>query len=484
MNRWLVVIGAVLVQICLGAIYSWGALVPTFKADRAELALLLQPDVLGIDASRHAEWKSREREIKATIANTTGAAAAAAKKSFAEFLKNEVSPHLGEIDDKWRKQLSRFSTTATKAVFAVTILVFAFTTPIAGRWQDRIGPRPVALIGCMLLALGYGVASLNTTSFAWVLGWIGFVGGIGIGFAYVCPLAACVKWFPESRGLITGIAVAGFGAGAYIYINLAGDWGNLINRGGLPFTFQVFAASFVVAGGLGSLLLSNPAVIRPESEPDSSSCPSSGPTETSGPNLTQAECIVSPLFWMIWAAFLFSSGSGLMVIASIKDYALTEGGLTSSQGDQAVALLALFNGLGRILWGYAGQAIRPQRALVILTLVQAAILAAIPVWAEGSRAVTIAACCIGFQFGGNVSLFPLLTGERFGQLHMGANYGAMLTAYGLGGALMPLTAGGIKDLLGSYGAAFWISSGVTTVAMLILIGVSGRNAADKPAAWL
>jgi len=94
-------------------------------------------------------------------------------------------------------------------------MVFAVVMIFAGRWQDRVGPRLVALTGGLVLAAGYALAGFAGPSFPAVLLSIGVVGGAGIGLGYVCPIAACVKWFPDLKGAITGLAVAGFGGGVW-----------------------------------------------------------------------------------------------------------------------------------------------------------------------------------------------------------------------------------------------------------------------------
>ncbi|MHC5156745.1 MAG: MFS transporter, partial [Planctomycetota bacterium] len=168
MNRWLVVVGALLIQLCLGAIYAWGAF--------------------------------------------TGA------------LQDPEGPFV-------------FTATQTSWIFSAGLASFAFTMILAGRLQDKYGPRIIAIIGGLMLGAGYIIASFTGTSFVLMLLFVGVLGGAGIGMGYVCPIAACVKWFPDLKGLITGLAVAGFGAGAFIFVKLAGEWMGLIESQGVNGTF-------------------------------------------------------------------------------------------------------------------------------------------------------------------------------------------------------------------------------------------------------
>ena len=125
----------------------------------------------------------------------------------------------------------------------------------------------------------------------------------------------------------------------------------------------------------------------------------------------------------MWFAFMLSSGGGLMVISALKDFGVTEKGMSEASAEQALGLLALFNGLGRITWGTIGQRFGPRFAAVALMLSQAAMLAALPRIGGTVSLLAVGACWVGFNFGGNLSVFPLMTAERFGLRHLGANYG-------------------------------------------------------------
>src|SRR5690606_30017365 len=148
-NRWLVVVGALTVQMCLGAIYSWSVFVNPLK------------------------------------------------------------------------EVFFYTTTQTQIIFSLSLATFALTMIYAGRLQDRIGPRIVATLGGIVLGAGYLLAALTEGGFLLVALTVGVIGGAGIGLAYVCPIAACVKWFPDKRGLVTGVAVAGFGGGAWLFAKVA-----------------------------------------------------------------------------------------------------------------------------------------------------------------------------------------------------------------------------------------------------------------------
>jgi OFA family oxalate/formate antiporter-like MFS transporter len=294
---------------------------------------------------------------------------------------------------------------------------------------------------------------------------IGVVGGAGIGLGYVCPIAACVKWFPDMKGFITGIAVAGFGAGAVIFITVGGA---LVSSSGVSVTFLVFGIIFLVSVVVGSFLLSNPpAGWKPSGW--SPPAPKEGAKPAAVRDLTQGQVVCTPQFWMAWGAFVFSAGCGLMVIKCLKNFGIKEGGLSVAAAGGALSLLSLFNGLGRIVWGTVSQKLGPRMSIAAMTLLQAIMMFALLGMGSSQVTLAIAACWIGFNFGGNFALFPLLTAESFGTKNLGANYGAVFTAYGVGGILGPLLAGQVWDALGSYKWAFIPAAIACLVAMALAL---------------
>ncbi len=472
-NRWLVVIGALLVQPCLGAIYGWGVFVPALKATRSELVVTLSPEVLGVDRSAHAELVDEYKQLKKRLAEAHSAARDAARADLQKFLNDVVPARVHVSDAVWARHYYGFSGKQAQAVFSTGLMIFSLVMIFAGRWQDRVGPRTVALAGGWVLAAGYLLAARCGPEFGAVLLSIGVVGGAGIGLGYVCPIAACVKWFPDLKGVITGLAVAGFGGGAFLFIKLAGTWGGWLAAEGVPGTFLTYAGIFALFITAGSMLLRNPPA---DWKPEGWNPPAAVSAATStARELTQSQTLRTATFWMLWLAFACASSCGLMVIGSLKDFGVREGGLSEAEAEGALGLLAIFNALGRVVWGWVSQRMGPRRTLVMISSLQAIMVLALI--EMGSRAWTleIAACWVGFHFGGNLALFPLLTAENFGTRNLGANYGLMFTAYGAGGVLGPMLAGGVWDTLHSYRWAFVPAAAGCLVAMLLAIAIGRVN---------
>jgi OFA family oxalate/formate antiporter-like MFS transporter len=475
-NRWLIVVGALLVQLCLGAIYAWGAFTVALQSKEADVALSLSPRLLGVkdqpayDAVKK-EYAALEGKLKEALKGTDKDAIQTARQTVGDFKKDRITPEwVTKTFDRARFDAQKFSFTGTQTqwIFSVGLAAFALVMIAAGRWQDKAGPRIVALAGGVVLGAGYILAGLVAgTSFWLVLLFVGLVGGAGIGLGYVCPIAASVKWFPDMKGLITGLAVAGFGAGAFIFIKLAGDWAGLIHTYGVNTTFLVFGLVFLVAVVIGALLLSNPPPGWKPAGWDPSKAAGAG-RKAPARDLTQGQTVKTPQFWMTWLAFVLSAGCGLMVIGSLKNFGELEGGLSPAVAASAIGLLALFNGLGRVVWGTLSQKLTARLALVLMVFLQALMMFLLPKMGSTELALAVAGCWVGFNFGGNFALFPLLTAEYFGTKNLGANYGAVFTSYGVGGIVGPLLAGGVWDAMGTYSWAF-IIAGVACV----LAGVIG-----------
>jgi OFA family oxalate/formate antiporter-like MFS transporter len=485
-----VVVGALLVQLSLGAIYAWGAFTVALQNKPADVAMALNPRLLGVkdmaayEAVRK-EYGALEARLKEANKGTDKEAIKQAKDAVAAFKKEKLTAEwIGRTFDPARfdRQVFGFTAKQSQWIFSAGLAAFAIVMILAGRWQDKAGPRVVALSGAVLLGAGYFLGSLAGTSFAMMLVFVGLVGGAGIGLGYVCPIAASVKWFPDMKGFITGLAVAGFGAGAFIFIKLAGDWMGLIRNQGVSATFMIFGIIFFVSVAIGALLLSNPPPGYKPAGWDPSKAAGAA-KKAPAQNLTQGQTVRTSQFWMTWLAFVLSAGCGLMVIGSLKNFGEKEGGLSAAAAANAIGLLALFNGLGRVVWGTLSQKLTARGALILMVFLQAAMMFLLPKMGSAELALAVAGCWVGFNFGGNFALFPLLTAEFFGTKNLGANYGAVFTSYGVGGILGPIMAGGVYDAMGTYRWAFIIAGAacVASGAIALLLRPPRVEEAQAPA---
>jgi OFA family oxalate/formate antiporter-like MFS transporter len=371
----------------------------------------------------------------------------------------------------------------TQWAFSFALATFAIVMIPAGRLQDRLGPRRVATIGGILLGLSFLLgAVLVAENRPWALYLTyGVVGGAGIGFGYVCPIAAAVKWYPDKKGLITGLAVAGFGAGALFFAGPAstlllppgqgeGAMGlSQVLLVGLGITqgsgFGIGWKAFFVLHGvvcataviLGAMLLRNP----PEGwKPEGWQPPTS---QAGGANdANWREMLNTPLACMLWLTFILGATSGLMAIGQWKPMMSSLIGGKSfapawmggfGRFVEPVGILAIFNAIGRIFWGRISDIIDRPRAMMIMFLAQGMAFMLL-VSVESTLAVFLASAWVGLNFGGNFALFPSATADYFGTKNFGNNYGWIFTAYGVAGILGPVVGGVLFDVTKQYVMAF------------------------------
>ena len=351
-----------------------------------------------------------------------------------------------------------FSASETAWVFSAGLATFAIVMVLAGRVLPRTGPRLLSVVGGLMLGAGYILGGIFGESFWVQLTCIGIISGAGIGFAYVVPISVCVKWFPDKKGLITGLAVAGFGFGATIWVKLAGSWfGGLLNTTsvfGLPGVQSVFVIYGIALATLvlvGSVVMVNP----PEDyQPAGWTPPTSAAGDHEGAiDFRARDMLRTPQFYMLWLVFMFSGIAGLMVIYCIKLFGIDvlefngvvgAGAITGT----AMAWYAIFNGLGRIAWGGISDKIGRKLAITVNAAMQGAVmLMAYHVFVRFGHqyGFIVAAALIGFNYGGCFALFPAITADYFGNKNVGSNYGWIFTAYGVAGLAGPLLAGYFKD---------------------------------------
>ncbi len=334
-------------------------------------------------------------------------------------------------------------------IFAAAIAVFAMTVIFAGRLQDKKGPRLVASVGAVVLGAGYLLASYSTESITMMYLSYGVIGGIGLGLGYVCPLAAAVKWFPDKKGMVSGIAVAGFGAGAFIFTQIGKAF---ITGYGLSSAIIYLGAIFFAMVMVGAQLLRNPpAGWAPKGYAPPVHTNSNG--ERRKVDYTQREMVKTRSFVLLWLMFALSATAGLMMISNVKNLAIyldpTQTMMVVAEYQMIAGILALFNASGRIGWGSISDRIGRLSTMKLMFMLQALILfgaAGFFAWKPEGELIqflglTGFASLVGFTFGGNFALFPSITCDFYGAKNMGNNYGYVFTSYGFAGVLGALIPG-------------------------------------------
>jgi len=316
--------------------------------------------------------------------------------------------------------------------YALCCLFFAFSMIIAGKCQDKIGPARTALIGGVLVGLGFSLMSYSNSYAAWVTGF-GVLAGSGFGFGYSAATPPALKWFSSKKtGLIAGIVVAGFGLAPVIIAPLATY---LLGAYGIQKAMLFLAAGFaVVVCGLSFFLVNPPKGFVPE-EAALKAGETQAPAKKSVHDASVSEMLRSPKFYLLWATFFIGAGAGLMVIGSVAGLAKHSMG---SMAFVAVAIMAVGNASGRVVAGVLSDKIGRRSTLTIMLSFQAILMfAAVPVVGSGSAALLVLlASFIGFNYGSNLTLFPSFAKDFWGFKNYGLNYGVLFSAWGVGGFVM------------------------------------------------
>jgi MFS family permease len=378
-----------------------------------------------------------------------------------------------------------FTASQSAWIFSIGLFTFSVFMIVSGRLMKRqVSTSKLAVIGGGLLGLGYIIAGSFGGGFLSMLLSIGVLGGAGIGIAYAVPLKIGISWYPDKVGLVSGLAVAGFGFGAMFWVKAAGSWfgGGLLqnlsifNLPGLESTFVLYGIILVVLVLLGSIVMKLPA---PDYVPEGWN----PKTDALNPELESvdvqgAKMIRTTQFRLLFSMFLLSAFAGLMVIYCIKLFGIdalsaNSAVKASATAGTAMAVYAIMNGLGRILYGKWSDLMGRKKTLRIMFLSQAIMMVAFFWLGQSAIGLIIGAGIIGLNFGGNFALFPAATAVYFGKKNIGENYGFVFLAYGFAGVFGPLFAGFIKDLSAdSTGYDFWLipflsAAGACLLAMIL-----------------
>ena len=359
--------------------------------------------------------------------------------------------------------------------FEVAIGTIFIGSLIGGRIQDRRGPRPVALGGSVLYATGIMLASLvSSPGELWLLVLTyGVLGGIGLGAAYITPIAMLAKWFPDKRGLITGIAVAGFGFGAVLTAPVAKAL--LGGTDDAPSVFLPLGIAYLVAAVAGSAMFRNP--------PDGYRVPGfeaaqAGPAVAGTRVYTLSEALRTRQWYLLTAILALNTACGIALISQAADAAQTVTGVGAATAAGLVGVLGLFNGAGRIGWAALSDRIGRMRAFLGMLLLLGVCFLVLP-HASSFALFAVLAALVYLAYGGGFGTMPATAADFFGTPNAGAVYGAMIVAWSIGGVTGPLVTALLYESSGeSYTLPFTVI-GVVALVSLALPLITRMPAADR-----
>ncbi len=335
------------------------------------------------------------------------------------------------------KTLTGLQQSLTQVPFTVFYFLFPLTMMICGNFLPKVSPRVSAMVGGLLFGGGWLLASLGIHHFVFTVLGIGVVSGIGAGMAYIIPIAVCIRWFPKNKGLVTGIAVAGFGGGAAL-VSQVGGW--LMNSlGRTPFqTFATFGLSFMVI-----ILLAGSTMCFPKE----SSQQKSSPVEK------LSKLLIHPNFRLLYLAMFIGLATGFAVNANLKELFQGEGNAVKI-GITGVSLFALANAAGRIIWGMIFDRIQPATAIKANLFSQALVLLAAPTILHSAFGFWMFALFTGFNYGGVLVLYVSTVSRCWGPDKVSQVYGWLFSS-NIPASFSPILAGFIFDSFNSFNFALF-----------------------------
>ena len=392
--------------------------------------------------------------------------------------------------------------------YALVCLFFGLVGILAGRLNDKVGPRAVVLIGGLIMAFGFFMVSTitppdkaallagdpaakeisNKALYLFYL-YYGVIAGVGGGLVYVPPIATAPKWWPDRRGLATGFSVVGLGLGSFIMAPLATRMIAAFGGTALP-VFQYVGIAMAVMVVVTAFCLQTPPLgYRPAGWAPPAP-PQMAGVHREFRDYTHSETMRTPQFWLLWAAYFCGSFAGLMAIGLIAKHGIDamSGAYRLQQGlDAAAAIppdvskqiamfaawapstLAIFNAAVRVAIGPLADRIGSKKIFIVLFVLQC--IAMLLLFPAGKNYVMLAACAglIGWNYGAMFTLFPSTLLYYYGPTHQGSNYGVLFTAWGVAGFFGPFIGGKLQVLTGSFFVPFVVAATIVGIAAVILI---------------
>ncbi|MGL4990540.1 MAG: L-lactate MFS transporter [Sarcina sp.] len=354
-------------------------------------------------------------------------------------------------------KLNGFTLEQVVLSFSITSFSLAIGTLFAGKLQDLLGIKVITCLCGIILGLGLIIAPRFTSLTALYLS-AGVIVGLADGIAYILTLSNCIKWFPEKKGLISGISIGSYGLGSLIfkYINSA-----FLEYNGVVLAFMYWGILAFILVFIGGIFLKD--------------APLAGKIVNSDDSINNQPIIQkqykrldlfsSPQAYLLFIAFFASCLSGLYIIGTAKNIGVIFAGLSPVDAGNSVALIAIFNTIGRLILGSASDRITRAKVSAFAFLLIFLSVLLILFTNLTLLTFTIAVCAIAFAFGGNLTVFPSIVADYFGTQNHNKNYGIIYQGFGIGGILGGL----IANILGGFKPTFYLMLFVSLIAFLIML---------------
>jgi OFA family oxalate/formate antiporter-like MFS transporter len=362
--------------------------------------------------------------------------------------------------------ISQVTLTFTICVFTLGIAAF-----FGGLWLNKKGPRVVALTGGFLYGLGVFLASFSADKLWWLYLSYGLIGGVGLGFGYIVPISVLVKWFPDRRGLITGIAVAGFGAGALATAPVAT---RLIQSVGVLQTFAYLGAAYLVVTMATGYFMQNP---QDGWKPDGWVPSTTQTKQRAAKDYTLGAALGTWQYWALWLLLFLNTSAGISLISQESPIFQELSKATAIVAAGMVGIASIGNAVGRIFWASISDVITRRWTFTAMFVTQVFLFWNLP--ATSSVAIlTLLSFIILMCYGGGFGTMPAFTADYFGSKNVGPIYGLMMTAWGCASAFGSLLFAHLRQTSGSYVSGLHLIASVMSISAVLPILVRPPKSAN------
>lgn len=358
-----------------------------------------------------------------------------------------------------------WSSSQVQLTFSLAILFLGLSAAFLGWFVEKYGPRIAGITAAIFFGIGVagsGIA-VNVGSLWLLYVFYGVLGGIGLGIGYIAPVSTLVKWFPDKRGLATGMAIMGFGFAAAIASPVM-DY--LISNAGIAATFYTLGISYFVIMILSSLYISRPPEdwqpegFNPEQSEDHDSQDLA--------QLTAKESLKTKRFYYLWIMLFINVTCGIAVISAAKPLAQSSIGMSTAAAATLVGIMGIFNGAGRIGWASASDFLGRGSTYLTFFALQIVLFVVLPFSSQAW--IFVAALAIIYTcYGGGFATMPAFIGDLFGTKELGAIHGYILTAWAAAGLVGPLFSAWMQDTTGSYENSLIYFAGLFVIAFIVSI---------------
>lgn len=360
-----------------------------------------------------------------------------------------------------------WKSTQITLAFTLAIAFLGISAAIFGRLVEKKGPRFSAILAAILFSLGqigsgFAIAIQSLPLF---LITYGVVGGIGLGLGYISPVSTLVKWFPDRRGLATGMAVFGFGAGALIASPIAA---RLIEGVGISNTFYILGTTYFLLMISGALYIVRPPVGWYPNKIKVINQPSNRTIKTDLSQLTANEAIKTKRFWLLWTMIFINISSGIMIISVASPLSQEMVGLSVASAASMVGLMGIFNGGGRIGWASISDYLGRPTVFSLFFIIQIIAFMTLP-HVTNVILFQMLIFMIMTVYGGGFAALPAFIADMFGTKELGAIHGYLLTAWSAAGVVGPIAVSFFHEATGNYNLTFYFFTVLLVIAFIVSI---------------